>query len=262
MKLRSPWMYRLVGVLGAWLIRLWMGSLRYRVRKKGDAGIDPCDPAFHGRYIYVFWHETMLYPAYLYAIPGVKVLISRHSDGEFITQVVRRLGFGVIRGSTNRQGAAALLGMIRHGRSGHLAVTPDGPRGPRRCLQPGVVYLAAKTGLPIVPVGFASHRPWRGTNWDRFQIPKPGSVATVVGGHPFTVPADADEQTLEDYRVRIEAALREVTSEAEEWAEQDGREAACPACPPRGDAPRFRPNAKVPRMGRRWSLRAAAAVRA
>jgi len=219
-KFRSPLLYELVGMLGAWFIRLWMGSLRWRVCAP-DRSVDPYSPQFQGRYIYIFWHEAILYPAFLYAIAGVKVLISRHSDGEFITRVAKHLGFGVVRGSTNRGGSGALLELIRNAGGGHLCLTPDGPRGPRRRIQPGVIFLASKTGLPIVGVGFASANPWRGTHWDKFQIPKPGHAARVVGTRAIAVPPDLDADGIEHWRQVVEKAMGDATQLAEDWV--DGR---------------------------------------
>src|SRR2546430_16901716 len=84
------------------------------------------------------------------------ILISEHRDGELIHRIVRRFGFDTIRGSTTRGGARALRQMGRLGREGvGLAVTPDGPPGPRCVAQPGVVGLAELTGPPSIPLTFA-----------------------------------------------------------------------------------------------------------
>ena len=105
--------------------------------------------------------------------------------------------------------------MLRVGRTGHLAVTPDGPRGPRRQVQPGVVYLAARTGLPIVPMGFAYRRAWRLPSWDRFVLPCPGSDVVLVTTEPIHVPPDVRKEQLEVYRRRVEDALRRADEAAE-----------------------------------------------
>jgi lysophospholipid acyltransferase (LPLAT)-like uncharacterized protein len=149
------------------------------------------------------------------------VLISEHADGELIAQVCKHLGLGVARGSTTRHGAEGLLEMIRSAAGRHLAITPDGPRGPRRCVQQGVVYLAALTGLPVAPVGFAYGRCWRAGSWDRFAVPRPFTTGYTVTAEPIKVPLKTvrTREGLETYRQRIETALLDVTTRAERWAE-------------------------------------------
>src|SRR5262245_22910265 len=109
MKLRSPWLIRLVALLASALIRWWMGTIRYRL-----AVSDPCEhPHYDGkqRYIYAFWHETILVPIGLK--PKGYVLISQHADGELIAQICRFLGIGVVRGSTTRGESRGLLELVR-----------------------------------------------------------------------------------------------------------------------------------------------------
>jgi hypothetical protein len=109
--------------------------------------------------ILAFWHGRQLMLPLSYAGPGIDILISRHRDGELISRTVRSFGFSSIRGSTTRGGAVALRGLIRSGRAGRdLAVTPDGPKGPRRIAQPGVIALARATGLPIFPLTFGASK--------------------------------------------------------------------------------------------------------
>ncbi len=160
MKIRHPMLIKALGFAVGWLVRLWIGTLRYRYRPMG-ANLDPNQPNLRGRYLYAFWHENILVPAYHYGRRDIHVLISQHADGQLIAEACRHLGFRVVRGSATRGGARAIRQMQRLSRSAHLAITPDGPRGPRRKVQPGVVYLAALTGLPIVPFGVAFARAWR-----------------------------------------------------------------------------------------------------
>jgi lysophospholipid acyltransferase (LPLAT)-like uncharacterized protein len=148
----------------------------------------------------------------------VHVLISQHADGQLIAEVCRHLGFRTVRGSTTRHGVEALRQMLKAARRAHLGITPDGPRGPRRQVQPGLVYVAAKTGLPIVPAGFAYDRPWRARSWDRFAMPRPWSRATCVTADPITVPAELTREGLEEYRRRVEEALLSATDAAERLA--------------------------------------------
>jgi lysophospholipid acyltransferase (LPLAT)-like uncharacterized protein len=214
MKIRHPWLIRLASLAGAVLVRNLLATLRRRVIV-ADERLHPAEP-IRERFIYAFWHESLLAVASQPA--KVNVLISLHADGEIITQICRALGIGVIRGSTTRRGGAAMLEMLHSGRETHLAITPDGPRGPRRNFQVGAVYLASKTGLPIVPIGVGFSRAWRAKSWDRFAIPLPFSTAYGVVGAPIVVPRDLDRAGLETYRLLVERALLAATGAAEKWA--------------------------------------------
>jgi len=217
-KIRNPVLIRALGFVIAWVVRLWIGTLRYHYRPLGP-NFDPHHPGLRGRYIYAFWHENMLLLAYHYARPDIHVLISQHADGELIAEVCRHLGFRTVRGSTTRGGAEALLRMTQLGRHAHVAITPDGPRGPRRSLQLGLVYLAARTGMPIVPIGIGFSKAWRLRSWDRFALPKPLSTSVCVTEDAIAVPAGTERLHLEEYRERIEAAMRRLTDLAESWVE-------------------------------------------
>jgi lysophospholipid acyltransferase (LPLAT)-like uncharacterized protein len=214
MKIRHPLLIKTAGRLIAWTVRAWIGTVRYRCRALGPR-VEPTVPGLQGRFIYAFWHETMLLPAYHYGKTNAHVLISNHADGEMIAQACRHLQLGVIRGSTTRHGLQAVREILQLEGQSHLVITPDGPRGPRRVAQPGVVYLAARTGLPVVPVGFACKKAWRMRSWDRFAIPRPFTDAVGVLGQPIHVPADAGKEELEQYRLRVERALEDAMNIAE-----------------------------------------------
>jgi lysophospholipid acyltransferase (LPLAT)-like uncharacterized protein len=214
MKIRHPALIKAVGFAVAWIVWLWIGTLRYRYRPMGP-NFDPNQPDFQGRYLYSFWHEHILIPAYQYGRRDILVLISQHADGRLIAEAARHLRFRVVAGSTTRGGVEALRRMVSGGRSSHLAITPDGPRGPRRRVQPGVVYLAARTGLPIVPFGIAYSCAWRMRSWDRFAVPMPGSGAVCVTAEPILVPEHSSREQLEEYRLRVEDAMNRATEEAE-----------------------------------------------
>jgi lysophospholipid acyltransferase (LPLAT)-like uncharacterized protein len=221
MKLRHPWLIKVLGVAGAWVIRLWIPMLRYRYAPIGP----PTLPAYlkrGERYIYVFWHENMLLPSYRCRSPGICVLVSRHADGQLIAEILQNMGTNVIRGSTSRESVLAVRRMLRVCQDMHLVITPDGPRGPRRSVQAGVIYLAAKTGLPIVAVGIGHENPWRLRSWDQLVLPKPGRRATIITSRPIAIPPDLDKELLEPYRRLVEDTLRDVSERAEHLAEMDG----------------------------------------
>ena len=177
----------------------------------------PPDPRLE-RFIYAFWHESLLAPTKMRT--AVKVLVSQSADGELISQACHHMGIGTIRGSSSRGGAQGLLGLLRDCLDSHLAITPDGPRGPRRKLQPGVIFVASHTGVAIVPVGVGYTHAWRAGSWDRFALPCPGSVMTGVIGSPIVIPPQVSDEDLQRHRRQVEEAMLNVTAAAEGWAEE------------------------------------------
>lgn len=232
MKIRSVWVIKVLGLVAACVIRLWVGTLRCRYRPRGkDRHPHRLPP--EERYIYVFWHENLLLPACLYARQDCCALISKHADGQLIAEACKHLGFRTIRGSAGRQGGVeAAREILRLGQGGHhIGITPDGPRGPRRQAQAGAVYLASRTGLAIIPVGIGYHKPWRLRSWDRFAVPRPWSDAAVVTGEPIFVPPDLDREAMEQHRLRLELALADASADAERWAEHARGQAPLPPAP-------------------------------
>ena len=130
---------------------------------------------------------------YSYRGRRISVLVSQSGDGELIARTVARLGIDSSRGSSSRGGIAGMRSSLRKASEGwDLAFTPDGPRGPAREVQPGVILAAASTGLPIVPVAIAASRAKLLRSWDRFLIPLPLSTIHFVYGEPLAVPRRGD----------------------------------------------------------------------
>ena len=224
MKINQPWIQKLIGFTGAGAIRSWMRTLDYAVAYY-DPSIDPARPEFDGQKIYVFWHEYLLLPIHMRGNCHFSMLISKHRDAELLARAARHLGFSCVRGSTNRGGVAALRELVRQGRNMNLVITPDGPRGPRRVMAQGAVYLASRLQLPLVTMGFGYDRPWRARSWDRFAIPRPFSRGRAVVGPPLSIPADLDREGIEHYRLQTQRLLNRLTLEAEQWAESGMRKA-------------------------------------
>ncbi len=155
----------------------------------------PYDPDDPQRNLYAFWHARMLMiPRLSRGLWHGYMLISSHRDGGFIADTMHLLGIETVRGSSTRGGARAMLQMLRavKDENRHLAITPDGPKGPREKVQKGTVQLAMKAGLPIVPVCYATRRHWRINSWDHFYIPQPFTRGVFVFGEPVVVSADED----------------------------------------------------------------------
>jgi len=162
--------------------------------------------------IYATWHSGILLLPWLYAHRHFRVLTSRSRDGELVARLVRRFGLDAIRGSSSRGGTDALRGLIRSLREGwDVVVVPDGPRGPREVVKPGVVALAAASGAPIAPVAVGASREWRLSSWDRFRIPRPGARLVVAFGEPVRVAPRPDRAAQEAARGELEARLAELS---------------------------------------------------
>jgi len=217
MKLESPFLLGLSGLLGTVATRFWMGTLDYKVAFY-DQLIDPARPECRGQKIYLFWHEYILFPFYQRGHCNLAMLLSRHRDAEIMSYAARHMGFDIVRGSTRRGGVAAIRQLLRKSRQMHLAITPDGPRGPRRHMAPGPIYLASKLGLPLVLIGFGYDRPRRANSWDRFALPRPFSRARSVVSPEVHVPPDLDRKGIEYFRQKAELLLNRLTAEAEAWA--------------------------------------------
>jgi lysophospholipid acyltransferase (LPLAT)-like uncharacterized protein len=172
------------------------------------------------RAIFAIWHNRLalsllLYRRYVQSrFPRRRMacLVSASRDGGFLAEIIRRFGNVPVRGSSSRRGAAALRELLaRAGEGDDIAITPDGPRGPRYEVQDGVVAAAHLTGLPILPVSYSLQ--WKRTlrSWDRFQVPMPFSRVVVRVGAPLWVPEGATAEEREVIRRRLEAQLREIT---------------------------------------------------
>jgi len=216
MKLRSPIIQRSLGWAGAMYLRALMATVRCKVTYH-DPTVDPVHPLCKRRYIFLSWHEYMLATVTTRGNCGMTVLASQHGDAAIISHAARNLGWEIIHGSTTRGGMTALRSMMRVNET-HLNVTPDGPRGPRRTVASGAIFLAAKLGMPLVCAAYAYDRPFRFNSWDRFAMPRPFSRLRGVIGPPVSVPKKLDRDTLEEYRLLIENQLNTFTLEAESWA--------------------------------------------
>jgi lysophospholipid acyltransferase (LPLAT)-like uncharacterized protein len=214
---------KLGGLAAAEGIRAWMSTLEYRAVFY-DRSVDPA-LGVGGQRIYIFWHENILIPLYLRGHCNLAMLLSQHADAEILARVAYHMGFDCVRGSTYRGGARAIWELLDRSRSQHLTITPDGPRGPRRHLAQGPIFLASKLQLPLVVMGFGYDRPWRANSWDRFAVPRPYSQARAIIGPPLTLPKDLDRDGLETCRVRVERLLNSLTQEAEAWAAAGSRKA-------------------------------------
>jgi len=147
-------------------------SLRVRV-----IGLDEATSASSDGAIYIAWHGDALIPAHILSWRKLTALTSFSKDGDVQTRILQKLGYDIVRGSTGRGGAKAAIELVHRLKKGIcISFTPDGPRGPRRIIQNGVVYFAQKSQKPICPIVMRYTSCWNLSTWDIYTIPKPFSI--------------------------------------------------------------------------------------
>jgi lysophospholipid acyltransferase (LPLAT)-like uncharacterized protein len=200
--------------MGRALVRALTASLR--LREVSAPGVRALWEA-RKPVIYTVWHGQILLLPYLYGRRfRIHALTSRSRDGEILSRFVQGFGIRVVRGSSSRGGAPALLSLARVIRKegASALIVPDGPRGPRHVAQNGAVILAKMTGVPMVPTGFDAVPRRVLRSWDAFVVPRPFARAAVVFGEPIVVPRDADRDVVEAKRRELETALQETSAVA------------------------------------------------
>ena len=208
---RTELKFRAVGLLGRGVLGAYFSLAQ--CTRKGTEHFEP----FRRRgepVIFVFWHGQLLPLVHYHRNEGIVVLVSDHADGEYITRVILRHGFGAARGSSTRGGVKGLKGILRAIRDGKdLAFTPDGPRGPRHVFKWGALTAAQLSGAPVIPVSVGSERAWYLNSWDRFMIPKPLSPVQIRYGAPRWVPREASEAEVRSIALGLEEELKRFTLE-------------------------------------------------
>jgi hypothetical protein len=195
--------------LGAALIRLLGSTMRMTM----DDGAQILYRADHAPLILAFWHNRLGLFAYFYEHYSrprkIFTFISLSRDGQFIAEIAERFGVTPLRGSSSRKGMVAALAAMRAAADPHadLAITPDGPRGPRYKVHPGVLRLAQATGRPIVAVTYQLGWKIVLKSWDRFQVPVPFSSCKLITRGPIHVPANATEEELVAINAMVAEAL-------------------------------------------------------
>ncbi|PQO40971.1 lysophospholipid acyltransferase family protein [Blastopirellula marina] len=217
-KTHHPWIARTGGMALVTSLKMVMSTLDIRAMYF-QAENDPANPFCPRRGIYIFWHEYITIPFALRGHCDISMLLSRHRDAEWLAHAASLMGFGTVRGSSSWGSIAALKELIKLSRSQHLAITPDGPQGPRRELAQGPIYLASKLQMPLIPMGFGMDRPLRLGTWDKFALPRPFSRARMIMGEAIYVPRKIDRDQAEAYRQQVQRILNQLTTTAENWAE-------------------------------------------
>ena len=170
--------------------------------------------------VYVTWHQRLFNIFFLKYQRPITIMISRSKDGDLVTAVAEKCGFGAVRGSSSRGGSTAMYQLIKEMQSNpatFAGMLGDGPRGPARKLKLGSLKIAQETGVPVLPVTYSARRHKLFASWDRFMLPLPFSPLVVMFGDPVMIPADLSNAELEGLRLKIEATLDDLTRQCDSW---------------------------------------------
>ena len=190
-------------------------GLTLRIKAEGRAELGPRGKQEEPP-LWSLWHETILMSVWYHRDQDVHVMISASRDGELISTIGKFFGYTAVRGSSSRGGQEATREMVDFLKAGkRCAITPDGPRGPRREMKPGAVNIARMTGCLVVPFGFTAERCWRLKSWDGFIIPKPFSRAVFVYGEPILIPKSGGDD--KKFTEQIQKEMDRVTQAAENY---------------------------------------------
>jgi lysophospholipid acyltransferase (LPLAT)-like uncharacterized protein len=202
------WRERWLVAIAYRILKIWSRTLRYELEDRGNFVKRPLDR----RCIASLWHNRLLLicialKKFVPHRPGAG-LISASRDGDLVADLTKRLGFEVVRGSSSRFGASAMLELAAVLASGIEAfITPDGPRGPIYQLGPGIIFLAQKTGAAVQPMNIEYSSCWRLKSWDRFILPRPFATIRVIFGPEHHVAQTTTEEEFERERLRLQDAM-------------------------------------------------------
>ena len=213
---------QLIGQANALVLPRVLDLLNFRICHY-DRSVDPARPEYNEHVIFAFWHEYIGVVLPRWGHTPLTLLCSQHRDGEIVNQTAVSLGLHIVRGSSTRGGSKAIRQLKKSAQYSSLALTPDGPRGPRREMAMGPIYLASLLKIPVVPVGVGIDRPYRLKTWDQFAIPRPFSRVRMIFGPKIQIPPKAGREKLEACRASVQSLMNDLTDEAGRWAESRQR---------------------------------------
>jgi lysophospholipid acyltransferase (LPLAT)-like uncharacterized protein len=203
--------------------RLWGRSLK--ITRVNSGAFDALRTSGKN-YVIAFWHGSMFVGWFVHrpaAGKPVSALVSQSRDGEYLSTVLERWGYSMIRGSSHIGGKEAMQLMVDALNSGSsLAITPDGPRGPRHEMKMGAVRAAQRAAVPLICAGIAMEKKRHLRSWDQFEVPAPFSRVVVSYSDPVMVPADFSGESLELFRLKMQDVLKTLTEDAERMLTDTG----------------------------------------
>ncbi len=179
--------------------------------------------------VVAFWHGSMFVGWFLHRSQtnwNISALVSQSSDGEFLSTILERWNFTMIRGSSHIGGTEAMQLMVEEVESGSsLAITPDGPRGPRHEMKMGAVRVAQRAGVPLIVVGIAAATKKQLRSWDKFEVPLPFSSIVAKYSEPIIVPKELSNELLNEFKLKMQNLMMKLTEDAMELSRGNGGQA-------------------------------------
>ncbi len=217
-KLRNRTLIRTLARLMAFCFRCLFLTVRTHI-VPAEPGFSPhCEPDAEHRSLFCVWHDAILVAIFCGKTVNVAALVSQNYDGTVIADVLDAVGIQPVRGSSSRGGATAVRQMFALAERKHMVIATDGPRGPRRVVKDGIVYLASQSGRPIVPTALACSWSWKPHGrWTDMVIPLPFSRVLVLGGTPIRIPEGLSPQQLGPYCELVQRAMDELQTRVERW---------------------------------------------
>ncbi|MFO7660464.1 MAG: lysophospholipid acyltransferase family protein [Candidatus Cloacimonadaceae bacterium] len=179
---------------GAFMLRQLRKSIKLNITNQ---------PPDELKCIYIFWHRDLLLMTIHRIGSNACVIISSSQDGELIAGPVEELGYTTARGSTTRQGSQAYRKILKMAKQRQLGITPDGPKGPSKTIQPGVAHIAYMAGIPIVAVAQHASREWTFNSWDKFRLPKPFCTITAIYSEPFYIKTKEELESVPQHLKKL-----------------------------------------------------------
>lgn len=215
MKIRSRALNLVLSWTATLLLRLLFLTVRIRHIHVAPDGTPYRRPQGSVRYTFSMWHDQIVMAVFSQRTWNLAGLISQHRDGGYLADSVRLAGIQPVRGSTSRGGMEAVREILSLPDL-HLAMTPDGPRGPRRQMKDGILFIASRSERPLVPAGMATGNAWhvRGS-WTDLTIPKPFSTAVMIAGTPVVVPQDLERDQMPAWSAALTAEMQRLDHIAE-----------------------------------------------
>lgn len=176
--------------------------------------------------VVAFWHGSMFVGWFLHRPQtnwNVSALVSQSNDGEFLSTILERWNYKMIRGSSHIGGKDAMQLMVDEVEKGNsLVITPDGPRGPRHEMKMGAVRVAQRTGVPLILVGISASKKKQLRSWDKFDVPRMFSSVVAKYSEPIVVPKELNNESLDEFKRTIQNRMMMLVEEASELSIHKG----------------------------------------
>ena len=204
MKIRSRFLDKIIAWTAFLFLRALFLTVRVDIRMTHSDGLCTVRPQDRQRYCFPVWHDAILIALFCHRSYSLSALVSRHQDGTYLSDVLNLLGIRPVRGSTSRGGAQATKQLLEMSDQ-HICITPDGPRGPRRQMKDGIIFVASKTRRPVICTAMKATRAWYiPGNWSDMVLPKPFSKVIVLAGKSIHVSEDLSREQIASYRTLVQ----------------------------------------------------------